>query len=339
MRKVGKSGTPVVLWAVLMALLLVAGPIFAGGGKEVARAGDDRIKIVYVCKMLTHPWFQEEDKGAKEMAAKLGVDYVGIDANLDDEAFMQGIEAAIAQGADGIMICITDQAMGPTVSDRVRGAGLPLVTINDNIVDSGGKPVPHVGIDTYGACYAGGKAMAELAEKRGFFKAGNNVKIMSVDVSFKTFLHERTVGYQDGIIENSPLTKADAIAQDNETGMFEQVLPVAQSIINANPGVTHWLVTGLNDDSAVAPLRAFEEAGFPMANVIACGLGGYSLSYEEFAKGNRNYLTIKLQPQAHGAEGVRVLYEAIAEGKPLGGFTPTSGVVVGYDEYKNYTWE
>ena len=339
MRKRGSMKAAVAAWAVLAALLLVGGPVFAGGGKEGRGAREGRIKIVYVCKMLTHPWFQEEDKGAREMAAKLGVDYIGIDANLDDEAFMQGIESAIAQGASGIMICITDQAMGPTVTDRVRGAGLPLVTINDNIVDSDGKPVPHVGIDTYGACYAGGKAMADLAEKRGFFRPGNNVKVMSVDVSFKTFLHERTLGYQDGIVENSPLTKADLIAQDNETGMFEQVLPVAQAIINANPGVTHWLVTGLNDDSAVAPLRAFEEAGFPMSNVIACGLGGYSLSYEEFLKGNKNYLTIKLQPQAHGAEGVRVLYEYIAQGKALGGFTPTSGVVVGYDEHQNYEWE
>ena len=67
--------------------------------------------------------------------------------------------------------------------------------------------------------------MAKLAQKRGFFKPGNVVKIMSVDVSFKTFLHERTVGYQDGIIKNSPLKKTDIIAKDNETGMFEQVLP------------------------------------------------------------------------------------------------------------------
>jgi ABC-type sugar transport system substrate-binding protein len=121
--------------------------------------------------------------------------------------------------------------------------------------------------------------------------------------------------------------------------MFEQVLPVAQGIINAHPEVTHWLITGLNDDSAVAPLRALEEAGFNMDNVIACGLGGYSLSTDEFKKGNKNYLTIKLQPQSHGSEGVRVLYEFITQKKPLKGFTPTSGVVVGFDDWTKYTWD
>ncbi len=313
----------------LVALALIASPAF----------GQKNVKIVYVCKMLTHPWFQEEDKGAKEMAKKLGVTYIGIDANLSDEAFMAGIESAITQKADGVMFCITDQAMGPAVTDRLKAAKIPYVTINDNVKQSDGKDAPHVGIDTDGACFKGGEAMGKLAQKRGFFKPGNVVKIMSVDVSFKTFLHERTMGYQDGIIKNSPLKKADCITMDNETGMFEQVLPVAQGIINAHPEVTHWLITGLNDDSAVAPLRALEEAGFNMDNVIACGLGGYSLSTDEFKKGNKNYLCIKLQPQTHGSEAVRVLWENIVQKKPLKGFTPTSGVVVGFDDWTKYTWD
>jgi L-arabinose transport system substrate-binding protein len=237
------------------------------------------------------------------------------------------------------MVCITDAEMGPSVSQMVADAGIPLVAINDPFKDHNGEDIPHVGVDTYNTCKAGGVDMAKLAEERGFFAPGNVVKVMSVNVSFKSFLHERTMGYQDGIMENSPLGPDDMITEDNETGMFEQVLPVAQSILNSNPDVTHWLITGLNDDSAVAPLRALEEAGFPMENTIACGLGGYSLSYEEFKKGNENYLTIKLQPQQHGSEGIRVLYENIVEGKAIERFTTTSGVVVGYDEYENYTWD
>jgi L-arabinose transport system substrate-binding protein len=322
----------ILLLVALLMAIAVATPVFA-------QVQPKDVKIIYVCKMLTHPWFQEEDKGAKAMAAKLGITYIGIDANLSDEAFMAGIESAISQKASGIAFCITDQAMGPAVTDRLKAAKIPYVTINDNVKQSDGKDAPHVGIDTYGSCFAGGVAMAKLAEKRGFFKPGNVVKILSVDVSFKTFLHERTIGYQDGIIKNSPLKKSDCITMDNETGMFEQVLPVAQGIINAHPEVTHWLITGLNDDSAVAPLRALEEAHFNMDNAIACGLGGYSLSTDEFKKGNKNYLTIKLQPQTHGSEAVRVLFEFITQKKPLKGFTPTSGVVVGFDDWTKYTWD
>lgn len=329
----------IVLLGIVLAVALAA-PVFAGGQKEAAGgAEEDQIKIAYVCKMLTHPWFQAEEKGAVEMAEELGVEYFSIDANLDDEAFMQGVENALARGVDGLMVCITDAEMGPTVSQMAADAGVPVVAINDPFEDHNGNPIPHVGVDTYGTCYMGGEAMAALAETNGFFEPGNNVKVMSVNVSFKTFLHERTLGFQDGIMDNSPLTEADMITEDNETGMFEQVLPVAQSIINANPDVTHWLVTGLNDDSAVAPLRALEESGFNMNNVIACGMGGYSLSYEEFIKGNDTYLAIKLQPETHGSEGVRVLYEKLAEGKEIERFTTTSGVVVGIDTYEEYTWD
>ena len=87
-------------------------------------------------------------------------------------------------------------------------------SINDTIVDSDGNPVPHVGIDTYGTCYTGGVALADMAKERGFFEPGNVVKVMSVDVSFKTFLHERTQGYQQGIIDNSPLTMDDFSDRD-----------------------------------------------------------------------------------------------------------------------------
>lgn len=331
---------------VLMVLLVLALalPVFAGGKKEAApvtgeSAAPKQVKIAYVCKMLTHPWFQEEEKGAKAKAAELGVQYFGIDANLDDEAFMQGVENAIAQGVNGLMVCITDAEMGPAVAQMTTDAKIPLIAINDPFNDQNGNPVPHVGVDTFKTCKIGGVAMAKLATEKGFFKAGNVVKVMSVDVSFKSFLHERTQGYQEGIMENSPLKAADMITQDNETGMFEQVLPVAQAIINSHPEATHWLVTGLNDDSAVAPLRALEEAGFNMNNVIACGMGGYSLSGDEFKKGNANYLAIKLDPQSHGSEGVRVLYENIVNKKPIERFTTTSGFVVGIADWQKYTWE
>lgn len=333
-----KSGVKTLLVVAVIAMAaVVASPVFAAGQPD---ADDDVIKIAYVCKMLTHPWFQAEEKGAMEMAESLGVKYIGIDANLDDEAFMQGVESALAQGVDGLAVCITDAEMGPVVYDMVVvEAGIPLVTINDPFMDSSGNQVPHVGLDTFGTCYIGGEAAAELAKERGFFDEGNVVKVMSVDVSFKSFLHERTMGYQAAIIENTPLTEADMITEDNETGMFEQVLPVAQAMLNSHPEVTHWIVTGLNDDSAIAPLRVFEEAGFPLENVIAIGLGGYALSFEEFEKGNTNYLAIKLDPEAHGATGIKALYDAIMGDGTVAEYTTTSGFVVGYDEYKNYSWD
>ena len=39
-----------------------------------------KLKFAYVCKMLTHPWFIEEENGIKAQVKALGLDYIGVDA-------------------------------------------------------------------------------------------------------------------------------------------------------------------------------------------------------------------------------------------------------------------
>jgi L-arabinose transport system substrate-binding protein len=313
-------------------------PVFAGGGQESADTGPENLKFGYVCKMLTNPWFIEEEAGIESKCDELGIDFISVDANLDDEACMQGVESMLARGVDALMLVVTDTELGPTIIDSCDEAGVALLTIDDPIFRTNGEQIPHVGMPTTEIGEMGGEALAKMAKERGFFEAGNNVKVMSVTVSFKPFLIERTQGYHKALIANTPLTEDDIIMEDNETGMFEQVLPVASALLNSNPDVTHWIITGINDDTTVACFRVLEEAGFNMNNVIGCGLGGYSLSYEEFEKGNDNYITSKLQPFKHGTEAVRVLHEYLTEGKEMPIFTKVLGEVVTIDNYKNYDW-
>ena len=77
------------------------------------------LKFAYVCKMLTHPWFIEEENGIKARCEQLGIDHVGVDANLDDEACMQALDNVIGQGADALMIVVTQQSLGPRWSTSV----------------------------------------------------------------------------------------------------------------------------------------------------------------------------------------------------------------------------
>ena len=121
--------------------------------------------------------------------------------------------------------------------------------------------------------------------------------------------------------------------------MFEENLPVASAILNSHPEVTHWLVTGINDDGALAPLRIFEENGFPLENVLSCGLGGYSTSYEEFQKSHNSYIVTKLQPFAEGETAVQLLYDFLTEGKEPPQMSLIPGVIVTKDDYMNYDWK
>ena len=307
---------------------------------SIVMAGTDEdegeLKFAYVCKMLTHPWFIEEENGIKARAEKLGLDYVGVDANLDDEACMQAVDNVIGQGADALMIVVTQQSLGPAVVEKCREAGIPVITIDDTIEDSDGNRIPHVGLPTVETGVMGGHALAKLAMERDFFAPGNVVKVMQIDMSFLSVVHDRTVGYKAALQEDLPLKDEDFIVQDSKTGMFEENLPVASAILNANPDVTHWLVTGINDDGAIAPLRVFEENGFPLENVLACGLGGYIMSYEEFQNPHDSYIVTKLQPFAEGEAAVQILYDFITEGKEMPEETLVPGVIVTKDNYMDF---
>ncbi len=332
-----------ILLTVLLASVF-AMSVFAGGQKDSSKTADSakaqkKLKFAYVCKMLTHPWFLEEESGIKAKCAELGIDYVGVDANLKDEACMQAVDNVIGQGANALMIVVTQQSLGPAVVEKARAAKIPVITIDDTIKDSAGVQIPHVGLPTTETGYLGGKALAKLAKERGFMKSGNVVKVMMIDMSFLSVVHDRTVGYKKALQEDLGLADDAFIIQDSKTGMFEENLPVASAILNANPKATHWIVTGINDDGALAPLRIFEENKFPLDRVLACGLGGYSTSYEEFQKSHNSYIVTKLQPAEEGKKAVEILYNFLTKGTPMPDMTLVPGVVVTKETYKNYEWK
>ncbi|MGO8694732.1 MAG: substrate-binding domain-containing protein [Rectinemataceae bacterium] len=302
-------------------------------------AQQQKLKFAYVCKMLTHPWFIEEENGIKAECKELGIDYIGVDANLQDEACMQAVDNVIGQGANALMIVVTHQTLGPTVIDKAREAKIPIITIDDTIADSNGVQNPHVGLPTVDTGIMGGHALAKLAKERGFFGPGHVVKVMQIDMSFLSVVHDRTVGYKKALMQDLPQLKdSDFIVQDSKTGMFEEDLPVAQAILASHPEVTNWIVTGINDDCALAPLRIFEENGFDLKSVLSCGLGGYKTSYEEFQKSHDSYIVTKLQPYKEGQNAVRILYNYLTKNTPMPALTLVAGDVVTKDNYKNFNW-
>jgi L-arabinose transport system substrate-binding protein len=325
----------IVLTAALF-LFSVTATVFAKGGAEQPAKP---LKFAYISKMLTHPWFIEEENGIKAKAKELGIDYIGVDANLQDEAFMQALDNVIGQGANALMVVVTHQTLGPVVIEKAREAKIPIITIDDTILDGAGAQNPHVGLPTTETGIMGGHALAKLAKERNFFAAGNVVKVMQIDMSFLSVVHDRTVGYKQALQQDLPQLKdSDFIVQDSKTGMFEENLPVAAAILAAHPEVTHWLVTGINDDGALAPLRVFEEHGFPLKNVLSCGLGGYKTSFEEFQKSHNSYIVTKLQPFKEGQSAVQILYDFITKKTAMPQNTLVAGDVVTKDNYKNFNW-
>ncbi len=304
----------------------------AGTSKESAstesNGAKDKIKIAYISKMLTNPWFVSEDEGLKAKAKELGVEYFSIDANLKDEACDAAIDNALAQDIDGLAICITNQGNGPALAIKCREKGVELITLDDNIVDENKKPVAHVGMPTKDVGVLGGEMLAKYANERNFFAAGNVVAVMQIDAPDISVLRPRLDGYKEALMAKTPLKDSNFIYVETSECMLEDSLAAAQATIQAHPEVTHWICGAVNDDSAVAFLKALEEQGkIPLKNILACGLGGYSMAVQEFEKGNDSYMTVVLNPYGEGEIAMQTLYNKIKNGTAMPLVTHVNGKV------------
>ena len=332
------------LGTMMIATVLAISTVFSAAyGKEDSDsakkvAKDSGLKFVYVSKQLSHPWFIQEEMGIKKACDELGIEYVGIDSDGNDEKCLADIDSAFNMGADALLICITNQSMGPNVADMCEQEGVALVTIDDNIKKTDGTQVPHVGMPTEEVGELGGAALAERAMERGFFEDGNVVKVLQIDIPTNTVFAPRLDGYKKALMENTPLKEDDFIRVEasDPTAEYEGNMQVASSVILGHPEVDYWIITGANDDCALAPLDVLKENGFDMTHALGCGLGGYEMSLERFKNGEENYIAIVLQPDIEGYKAVYQAYENIVNGTEMPENTFVSGSIADCENYLEF---
>src|SRR5690606_20489757 len=99
-----------------------------------ADAGE-KVAIAYLNKMGDNPWFVEEVAGAKAVADKLGVEFFNQDLQFDSNLAMTAMDTYIAKGVSGIIIVVPDTKIGPAVIEKAQKAGIPIVAVDDTILD------------------------------------------------------------------------------------------------------------------------------------------------------------------------------------------------------------
>ena len=294
------------------------------------------LKVAYVCKMLSNSWFVQEEMGIKKACEELGLDYVGIDSNLNDEQCLSDIDNAFAQNCDILLLCVTNQSMGPNIAERCAEEGVVLITLDDNIVDQEGNDVTHVGMPTKEVGVLGGTYLGNLATERNYFTEDNNVKVIAIDVPTTTVIAPRIEGYKEGLMATTPLTEEDFIVVEAAEGMYEDDIEAASPVIIAHPEVTHWIICGANDDCAIAIMAILEEQGFDMDNTLACGLGGYEMSLAEFKEGNPNYVSIVLRPDIEGYDAVYLAHDYLVNGAEMPKLTEVNGAIATAENYLEF---
>ncbi|MHA6910349.1 SDR family oxidoreductase [Ralstonia pseudosolanacearum] len=171
---------------------IAAATLFAVAG-GLAHAAEE-VKIGFLVKQPEEPWFQDEWKFADQAAKEKGFKLVKIGVPSGGEV-LTAIDNLGAQHAQGFVICVPDVKLGPAVVAKARQNNLKLMTVDDRLVDGGGKPieaVPHMGISATRIGEQVGEAIAQEMKKRGW----NPAEVGAIRIAYDQLptARERTDG-------------------------------------------------------------------------------------------------------------------------------------------------
>lgn len=312
--------------------------LLAGCQGNLVKNEDSTIKLAYISKDLEHYWFQQVKSGIESKCQEKGIKVECFNAEYDDDKCMNLVKKIVKEKYDGLLICTTNQELGEEIGKLCREAEIPVVTIDDSMKDDEDKAFPYVGMATREVGAIGGSALAKMAEEKKFPFESGKVRILEIDVPSLSVFRDRLTGYEEALFTNLALTKKDVVTIEGTTGMYESNYDKAIKYFQDNPPEKdlYWIICGSNDDCALASMHALKVLGVPQEQMIACGLGGYELSIQEFEEENRNYITVMTQPDVEGAQAAEMLYENLVNGKEMDTSIILGGAVATCDNYLIY---
>ena len=289
----------------------------SGSGAPVQHliGSNQTIHLEYLQKQGDQQYFVDEAAGAKAEAAKLGnVDVTVVDLGSDANKAISEMDTAVAQKVDGIAIVVPDQQIGPTVIDKARAAGIPLIASDDVIKDETGQEAPFVGFDGTLMGQKVGEEAGKLYTAAGWTAA--NTRIIEAWKQDLSVCRDRVDGAKQAFIAATGQTVTPVeIGTDNTPTDAEDK---AGAAITANPGVEHWVVWGCNDENETGVVTALQNDGVPASDIIGVGIGAY-LDCKDWKAGQvtGNKAALYINGNDVGASAIDSLVATIRQGVPL----------------------
>ena len=293
---------------------------------QVAVRADEPLKIGFLVKMPEQAWFINEQKAATAVGQKDGFLVVNI-GTPDGEKVLAAIDNLGAQGAKGFVICAPDVRLGPAIEARAKRYNMKFVTVDDQLVDSTGKPlgdVPHLGMSAIKIGNQVGQAISDEMKRRGW-KPEEVGALRITDYELPT-AKQRTDGATQSLLANGfkkeNIFDAPQKTTDDEGG-FNAVSPV----LAQHPNIKKWVIFALNEETVLGGVRATEQLHIPASDVIGVGINGAGEAFAEFQKKEPTgfYGTIAVSSTNHGKQSTENLVEWIKTGKQPPADTQTTG--------------
>jgi len=324
----------------LMVLCLSMGALVGCGSKSTSSTGDakkpakdDKLTIYGIYKAGDQTWFIDEGNAAKAKTEELGGQFIYVDAKMNPEECLKAVDNAIANKADGIVICVPDQTMSQAVVDKCKAANIPVVSVDDALEVDGKKIAPWVGIDGYSIGQANGEWMANYMKTNNLVD-DKEVGVMMLTMDTVSSCVPRTKGESDKFKEILPNFDAKRIYKADNDGTTDKGNSAATAVITAHPEIKKWMVMSANEESAMGAVRALETAGLDK-NSCVIGLGAY-LAKDEWNQGKNTCMRASCYFSADsiGGTSIQLLFDNIKNGKEMPMSTAVPATICTPENYK-----
>ena len=234
---------------------------------------DGAVKVAFVCK-FSGAWFTPKQESLGQTVNDAGYEYLYIDANSDEGAWLDGIQNIINQDFDVVVMTPVNTALLPDAMAMLQDAGIAYLTTDDPGPDAYGFYSPHYGLDDYFLHNELGKLVAQAAADRDFFADVaddySNFKLVFCDSPAVEAIHLRNVGFSDAFMAAYPDIPDSAIDWlDCGGSLGDEVIAKFAPYVEANKAnVTKWVVSSGGAASVAPNVTVFKENGIDAANCL-----------------------------------------------------------------------
>lgn len=243
-------------------LLSIAFILVVGCSKEegTSKKEEEKIKIGYSMNFMSHEFYQNISKGAKQRAEEKGVEFIPVDANMDSSKQISDCEILLSQGIKALIITPVDAKLFGNILKEAEQKGVKIIT-ESNAVEG---TLTLVGINSYESGKKAGLWYGKYAKE-------NNIvpKILIIGSPAYEDGRQRVAGFKDGIASQGINYE---IKQEVDGKYVKDIsVQVATDALTLNKDVN--MIFGVNDDSTTGAIQAYKAAGLDENNLVAVSFG------------------------------------------------------------------
>ncbi len=247
---------------------------------------------------LNNPFFVALRNGALDMAKKLDIKLIVVDAQDNPAKQLNDIEDLIEQKVDLIIVNPCDSDAVVSAVESANEAHIPVITVDR--AANGGKVIVHIASDNV----AGGRMAAQFIVKA---LNGKGKVVELVGIPGTSAARDRGKGFEEEIAKYPGIK---LVAKQTANFNRAEGLSVMENILEAHPDID--AVFAQNDEMALGAIEAIKAAG-KLDKIIVVGFDAIPDAVEAVKRGEMA-ATIAQQPYKMGELAVLKAFEYLETG-------------------------